>query len=264
HVGLRTRPSSHGLVGLAAMTAPTVRAALERVARFAPTRSSALALELTVDGNRAFVIVDELASLGGAQDTILLALAVGAWQLATTLTGRSIDGQVDFAFAEPAYFARLRHLVPFTARFGTTRHRLSFDAALLDLPLPTADLAAERLLSHHLERELQAQAKLERVSARVRHTLVRSDGGFRTLDEVAAALHVSPRTLRRQLAVEQASFSDLLEEERRERALVLLRGSSHTLEEITEQLGYSDVANFARAFRRWTGQTPGTFRRGSI
>jgi len=57
------------------------------------------------------------------------------------------------------------------------------------------------------------------------------------------------------------SYSALIEEERRTRALVLLRSSGIPTKEIAERLGYSNVANFLRAFRRWTGQTPAAFRR---
>ena len=57
------------------------------------------------------------------------------------------------------------------------------------------------------------------------------------------------------------TYSDVLEEQRREKALLLLRSPSLSLDEVAEQLGYSDTSNFRRAFRRWTGVSPATYRK---
>ena len=66
--------------------------------------------------------------------------------------------------------------------------------------------------------------------------------------------------VRRQLAAEGTSFSALLDEERRERALLLLHARSVPLKKIAGSLGYANVANFARAFFRWTGRKPSEHR----
>ncbi len=77
---------------------------------------------------------------------------------------------------------------------------------------------------------------------------------------MATALHVSPRTLKRQLAAEGVSFSALIEKERRERATILLASPALSIKMVAERLGYSNVANFSRAFERWTGKSPGEAR----
>jgi AraC-like DNA-binding protein len=69
------------------------------------------------------------------------------------------------------------------------------------------------------------------------------------------------RTLKRRLADQGTSFSALLDEVRRDRATLLLRAGELSVDEIGARLGYSDPANFARAFRRWTGSSPRAFRR---
>lgn len=74
-------------------------------------------------------------------------------------------------------------------------------------------------------------------------------------------MHVSTRTLKRRLAVAGTTFSDLLDDLRRERALLLVDDRALTLDQIAYRLGYSDVANFTRAFRRWTGATPAALRK---
>lgn len=95
---------------------------------------------------------------------------------------------------------------------------------------------------------------------RVRGLLKRDAEGFRSATEVAAALSLSSRTLKRKLALRDTSFSALLDDDRRDRALALLEGDV-PLQRVADLLGYSDVANFTRAFRRWTGTSPGHYRR---
>ena len=65
----------------------------------------------------------------------------------------------------------------------------------------------------------------------------------------------------RQLAAEHTSFSQILENVRHRRAITLLAQPGLSMEQIAEQLGYSEVGNFIRAFRRWTGRTPARWRR---
>ena len=84
---------------------------------------------------------------------------------------------------------------------------------------------------------------------------------MRTERWVAKAVHMSPRTLRRKLAVHGSSLSSLLSEERRARAMAMLRATDLSIEELSERLGYGSVQNFTRAVRQWTGATPAAYRR---
>ena len=71
---------------------------------------------------------------------------------------------------------------------------------------------------------------------------------------------VSARTLRRRLAEASVSYSDVVDEVMRERATRLLRETDLTLADVAFHVGYSDVSNFTRAVRRWTGKTPKVIR----
>ena len=71
---------------------------------------------------------------------------------------------------------------------------------------------------------------------------------------------MSPRTLKRRLAEQGTTYSEIIDDARRQRALLLLGDRRLTLDAIAAQLGYSDTANFTRAFKRWTGKTPGEAR----
>lgn len=263
YLGLQMRVSSYGYLGFAAMSAPTLRDALDLAVRFAPTRTDAFALRVHERGGVASIVIDELAPLGAAHDTLILSLIVGLHEIGAALTGRRIEDSADVAFPAPDYVTRFAHLVQGRIRFGQPAHQIVFDAAALDLPLVQADPTAVRLAREQCERELDELGRGGQMVARVRRTLPREGGGFRSIEETAAALGTSPRTLKRRLADEGTTFTALLDEQRRDRALLLLRSPELTIEAVAEGVGYSDVANFTRAFRRWTGSTPASYRRAA-
>jgi AraC-like DNA-binding protein len=274
YLGLKMRISAHGYLGFAAMSAGTLREAIELAARYAPTRTTALALRLHEAGGSASLVIEERTPLGRARDVLIFGLAVGLWQLGCALTGRPLTGGLDVAFPEPDYFQRFAHATPGPVRFGQPLHQLLIDPGVLDLPLTMADPVALRLARESCERELDALGSREQLVERTRALLadpLPTSGvpdhlasqpiSFRTIEQVAKRLHVSVRTLKRRLAEEGTTYSELVDAERRERALLLLRSDDLTLAEIADRLGYSDAANFTRAFRRWTGVSPRAFRR---
>ena len=81
-----------------------------------------------------------------------------------------------------------------------------------------------------------------------------------TLGEIARSLAVSERTLRRRLQAQDTSYSELLQEVRREHAETALAQSNLTVDEIAARLGYTETTNFRHAFRRWLGVSPHAFR----
>jgi AraC-like DNA-binding protein len=260
YFGLQMRISWHGYLGLAAMASANVRQALELAARFVPTLTDAFALDLELAGKKASLVIGERADFGAARDAIVLGLVVGLWQLGCTLTGRRLGGSADLAMDEPAYLRGFSGLMPGTLRFGRRDNRLTVDAETLALPFVTADAAALAMTREQCERELDALGFAGPFAERVRSLALYGGGGARSLVDVAAQLHLSPRTLKRRLAALDTSYSQILDDERKRRAVALLGTTTLTMDEIAERLGYSDVANFGRAFRRWTGKTPGHVR----
>ncbi|MAA72108.1 MAG: hypothetical protein CL679_10345 [Bermanella sp.] len=79
-------------------------------------------------------------------------------------------------------------------------------------------------------------------------------------DMIANAFNISGRTLRRQLAEAGTSFQKLLDNQRRQYAINCLQNSQMSTEDIAEALGFSDVANFRHAFKKWVGLSPAMYR----
>ena len=257
HVGTQMRLSSHGFLGFAAMTASSVHQAIDLATRFASTRTSAIGLSLYVEGDTAAITLEERTPLGALQQFFIIALAVGLWRLGESLTGRVLDGVVECAFPEPPYIKGLPHAG--RIRFNCPNPSLVFSSASLALPLVTADPVALELAREQCEREL-AQIVDAGLPARVRSTLTANGDAPPSLVEIAKEMRMSPRTLKRKLAEHDTTFTQIRDDLRRQRALLLLDNRQLTISDIAAKLGYSELPNFTRAFRKWTGQTPLAYR----
>ncbi|MFD2937654.1 helix-turn-helix transcriptional regulator [Spirosoma flavum] len=135
---------------------------------------------------------------------------------------------------------------------------------MLALPIPTADPQLLALLEPHAAALLARLNELPALADRVRHELLRLlVQSEPSLEAVAEALSLSPRILQGQLRQDGHTYQQLLDEVRRELAERHLGDHIPSIKDIALLLGFAEPSVFIRAFRRWTGQTPGTFRRAS-
>ena len=89
---------------------------------------------------------------------------------------------------------------------------------------------------------------------------MRKREGYPSLEDISQRLNMTTRTLRRKLDEEGTNFKVLLEEAKRRDAIQLLDDRNLEIQRVATLLGYQDPANFTRAFRQWTGQTPSQYR----
>ncbi|MGL6000034.1 MAG: AraC family transcriptional regulator [Pseudomonas proteolytica] len=179
--------------------------------------------------------------------------------------GRTLVGsefkplRMEFMHAPPAYAAEYQRLFGDDVRFGCLHNRMVLEAQWLDVPLPNHHALALRQALGLLELEsAQLHRKMDLIQA-VERAISRDLQGSQ-LEKVASDLNMSGRTLRRRLTEHGLTFEALLEQVRRARCMGLLGNPSLSIERITQEVGYSDVRSFRRAFKRWTGLSPSAFR----
>jgi AraC-like DNA-binding protein len=264
--GLRMRPTAHGLLGYAAMTAGTMREAIEIVLRYARARQVHFDFDLEEHDNERQLVVRERFPIPVMRtffyENVLLGLARGS----AILLGRELldfpDCEICFDTSEPAYYGAWRSRLP-GLRFDEPVNAVRFPAKYLDYRPALADPHASRQAIALCERELSYAldaAGTIRASVLEEIAYFCDHGGYPPLDEVAARLRVSTRTLKRRLQEEGTSFMALLNEKRTRDARDLLARTNLSVQEIAERLGYQNPANFSRAFARAAGQTPTDYR----
>ena len=263
HLGTQMRISIHGFIGYAIMTANNITEALVLANRFIQLRLPFLQLFFSTFGVKATVQLQTDIQMEPLRTEISIALMIGLISMAKAITGISdATGEIDFDFKKPEGFERFMVKFPtHQFRFEQPHLLLSFDKNYLMNKLVHADPIASQIAINQCETELSALGERRRLAMRVRDILTNSEQHYLSIEAVADRLHMSDRTLKRQLAAEGTSFSTLVDEVRYRHATSLLSRTDYSLEQIADELGYSDVANFSRAFKRWSGRSPSNWRK---
>lgn len=251
----------YGLLEFALRCAPTARRAMEQLAQYGALINPLVRWSLELEGDEV-ALCHRPPRRGGVGRqgnvfTVARILQIAREMLGPTLTPR----RVWFAHAERTCPPELERFVG-TARvaFGRGSNGLAFSSADLERAPAEADPALNQALELHGAAMMKACA-LDDVLEQTRAVMLAAlPSGQPTLAAAARRLHVGERTLQRRLSAEGFSFATLLAQVRRDRAERLLEATALPLGEVARQVGYRDVPAFARAFRAWTGTTPGAFR----
>jgi AraC-like DNA-binding protein len=262
-IGLRSKLTSHGFIGYGVMSSPTLRQAIEFGAKFLQLRLPNLSLCVITEGAQAAIAVTETMPLGAVRQCMFDLFLVGIWRMVPALT----DGELRtgagvelwFDYPQPDYYTRYRDRLP-TTRFSMPGNQIRFPANYLDRPLNSANPVTAKLVSDQCEKELSVLGFNSDFLAQVRARLDHERGGYPDQESLATQLHMSGRTLKRKLQQHGLSFQALLDEARRRDAILLLQNIALSIEEVATRVGYTDRANFTRAFRKWTGLPPSEYR----
>lgn len=192
------------------------------------------------------------------------AICAGATVTLRNLTGRTIEPrEITFGHRAPADLGEHRRVFGRDVQFGAADNRLAFLTPDLDAAVRSSNPALLEVFERHANAvidELDPQGPVSRRVVRLLSERVK--GITLTLDEVASELAMSARSVQRALRAEGTSYQLLLDDVRRELAVRHLAGRGTSAAEVAFLTGFSEPSAFSRAFRRWTGSTPGEFCAG--
>jgi AraC-like DNA-binding protein len=170
---------------------------------------------------------------------------------------------LEVAYPEPPYAERYRQIFACPVRFACARNRAEIECRWLNMPIATHSESMAARLGALLEQQANARALPPRSTLAVEQLLLRSGNTKLSIDQVAGALQLSVRTLRRRLSEDGSSFRALCERIRVDCARRLLFEQGLTVAAVAQQLGFSDARAFRRAFKRWLGQAPGKMQQAA-
>lgn len=168
--------------------------------------------------------------------------------------------RVDFSFPRPSFAGEYQSLYPGPVRFEQPRTALHLEWSYLQMPVRRTKAELNDFLRRAPEDWLFVSFKDELLGQRLRDHLAQRLPHPVTADAAAAALHVSTRTLHRRLCDEGTSFQRVKDELRRDMAVQKLTRTREPMAAIAAELGFESTASFHRAFKGWTGDTPGVYR----
>lgn len=259
--GMAMNIKTHGFLGYAALSSRTLGDAIELAVRYYRTRSTLLDLHFFVEGDTAVLQFDERVPLGDLLPFAIDSLVTSFYVIRTQLIAGPVPpGELRLAFAEHPHHARLRGVVGNTLHFGCVFNQVRFPASELSRGLDFADPQLVRMAASQCEEDLKKLRDEGGLLGEVRRCVRRDLADAPALEEVADALHLSSRTLRRRLAELGTRYQEVLDDMRRGLAIEYLADPQRSVEDIAESLGYGDPSNFGRAFRRWTGTSPTAWR----
>ena len=253
---------SYGMLARASLSAPNLGVALKRWCRHHGLISDDITLALTVHHDTATLSITEQRDLGPLREFCLVSVLRNVLGLACWLVDSRIPLQgAQFAFAAPPHQAVYAVLFAGPSQFETTPTAIHFDARYLALPLRRDELALQQMLQRALPLTVLQYRRDRLLVQRVRQALASELTQAHHADAVAALLHLSARTLHRQLKEEGASLQSLKDEVRLGRARELLLRTERPIKQVAQAAGFRNEKSFIRAFRSWTGQSPAEFRR---
>jgi len=262
-VGKAMRPDEYGALGLAWKSAPNLLGSFSRVARYWRLWTSFTQYELQeTDGGILFVEHREGIRRLGIRISIEADLASGV-SLSRQVSPRPFSPiEVTFKHAAPKTTEHHEEYFGCPVHFGADKDAMLLSYQSLSDPNILGDEGITKFLISHLDYELAQidDAPALQTQTKSEIALALSEGPPKMAD-IAYKLGLSVRSLHRRLAEHGLSFQTLTEETRREIATAMLRDERYSLSEVAFLTGYSEQSAFNRAFKRWMGMTPASYRK---
>jgi len=262
HLGKRLNLSAHATVGQAFMTCENLEQVLDFFLKYYRILAPGLDLRYEQRDGRCWLTpqsiwVDERVQFS---HEVLFAALVHSMQLLINEPG--LQFRLELPYPEPDYIEEYRQLFGDELFFGASLGSLSFDDHWLDALLPSSNPALLALYEQECQRLLADLEDDDTLTERTLQLLRKLEGHYPQMPRVADMLNCSPRTYRRRLAAEDASYQHLLDQVRTEHATHYLTSTQLPLASIAFMVGFNDVSNFRRAYIKWTGRTPREARDG--
>jgi len=269
-VGAKFNISSHGVVGFAALSSSTVADALDVANKYIPILTPLIEIGTPYSGK---AIEGGECGIIDIKTTASMNADVKRFTVDATLSSLHVMANFMFSNEFPTYSVELDYPLQAyhdvygklvgSSFVGNCQHnRILFPIEVLKRPIPLADKNAYRKSIEQCDELLQqlpsSQYSLSQaIKKRLSNT---SNCHLISQETVAEELNMSPRTLHRLLSKENTKFRELAASVRINRAKKMLQQTQYSISQIAHELGYTDAANFTRAFKKLEGVSPSEFR----
>ncbi|MBB5017970.1 AraC-like DNA-binding protein [Chitinivorax tropicus] len=262
HMGEHIKPASFNVVAFTLLSAANLRAAIRHMQRYQRLISDAARLQLLEGDEISWLVYHPQPGVLAfsphqVEAALATVLTAGRWILNRPL----VPLQVRFRHTALGSSSEYRRVLGCDPGFEASFDGIALSTAQLEQALPAADPMLFQLHQRFAEQHLSNLDQHEPWASRTRYALMACLAqGVLDREAVAAAMGLTGKQLQHRLAQEQASFSAVLDMARRDLALEWVKQRTEPLAALADRLGFAEQSVFNRAFRRWTGLTPGAYR----
>lgn len=255
-------PASFNVVSFIFQSSPTLREAITLAQKFQRLISDGGRFQLIAGDMRSWVIYHpqqgELAFSPHQIEAVLAAVvSFSRWVSNHDI----VPARVRFSHSQLGPLAGYQAVFHTEVDFNQAFSGLHLDNTLLDTPLPQADVQLAAVHREYAAARLAALSKLPDFAAQVRQWLVANLGqGVPERSTAARHTGLSDRMFARRLQSQGLSYSYVVDTVRKEAACAAVADTDDTFVDIAQRLGFSEASAFNRAFKRWTGSSPGEWR----
>lgn len=264
--GQSFKPRQLGALGYAAISSPTLSAALRNMTKYFPAHQGQTTFGLLQDSGLLWLtyrIYDERIPDRRQDAELSLGMFVNTFREALGPGWSPLE--VRFEHDRPSSDAPHERYFGAPVQFNRRTNAIAFAREDLDAPMPNQDPYLFSIITPFLEQRCAELRDPEDFAVVVRDQIKLHLGDMPpTLSEVARILGLTDRDFQRRLKDYGLTFPDLLRAARQELALHYMGDRDMPLTDIAYSLGYSELSAFSRAFRNWTGMTPQRYRRRSL
>jgi len=256
-------PSQMGALGYAWLASSTLEKAFHRLSRFQHLVTNAYEVEIEKT-DRNYTVLIQYSKHNPAFQARSESIIATLLSMSQMNFGNGLEvQQVSFVHPEPQCVEKYLEVFDCRPVFGAPNDSISFAASDVTKKLPTANHMFAEMMDQSI---IMLLKKLEpdNIVSQVKSVIIEQlSCGKVTEEDIAAQMNMSKRKLQLKLSDEGVRFKTLVDDIRTNMATEYLNEQNYCLNEIAFMLGFSEVSSFSRAFKRWTGVSPGQFQNRS-
>lgn len=259
--GQRLHLANHGVLGNVSMSARNSFESFNAFKRYLRLRTQLVTFDIKIEGSSVVILMEFTDAITDGKKFLRDAAMSGAFNVIRSKYGISAPfTRVEFDYEQPNNPQDYEDFFAAPVVFSAGRNAYVLPLDLFHQTSESFNSDVFVVSTQQCERELSMLEENIDLADRVRADLLLTTGQLPRQEEMAGQLSMTTRTLRRQLSKLGTSYQELLDEVRKQRAIQYLEDRQHSIADIAFRLGYSDEANFRKAFKRWTGSSPRNYR----
>ncbi|MBX3445795.1 MAG: AraC family transcriptional regulator [Parvibaculaceae bacterium] len=260
-LGSRMHLGTHGLLGHAILSSRSLRQAASLMIQYSPLQGAKGRIQLSFAGANAVLSFEPPFEVEGAPHFLVELFFAGVLAALRQLIGPLPEQcRLELAYPQTMPAEVYRRFLGIDVSFGHAVNRFIGPNDRVDMPLSAASIPMAEMYRRQCEKLLRDMNAEGGLSGELRRMVLAAHGRFPGMVEAARRLNMSERTLRRRLAGEGTSYRGIVDDVRAYLAREYLRDTPLGIADVASLLGFDDVANFRRAFRKRYGCSPSAYR----